>query len=226
MWGIRKIGVRTEVRSSTLVHNKTELPFVLQQTVFVFPTISKTQSVAHSNTQKNMKILAILLLCCALELFAQTGQPTQIYLVRHAEKSTLDTNNNNPLLTKDGQERATALALHLKNIPVSVVYSTDYQRTKQTAQPIAEQQKITLNIYDPRQLKTFASSILTEYKGKNVLVVGHSNTVLETIEALGGTRPIPRITDQEYDYLFLVNVSVDGVLTVKVSHFGKPSVRN
>jgi broad specificity phosphatase PhoE len=173
-----------------------------------------------------MKTLTILLLCCSLELFAQTAQPTQIYLVRHAEKSTLDTNNKDPLLTKDGQERAAALALLLKDISLAAVYSTDYQRTKRTVEPSAAQQKIAVKIYDPRQLKTFAHGILSDYKGKNVLVVGHSNTVLETIEALGGTRPIPRITDQEYDYLFLVNVSIDGAVTLKVSHFGKPSARN
>jgi hypothetical protein len=41
------------------------------------------------------------------------------------------------------------------------------------------------------------------------LVVGHSNTVLEMIEALG-PKTNPSIKDQDYDYLFLLTISASG----------------
>jgi hypothetical protein len=51
------------------------------------------------------------------------------------------------------------------------------------------------------------------------LVVGHSNTVLEMIEALGG-KTNPSIKDQDYDYLFLLTISASGKTKVKVMHYG------
>ena len=54
-----------------------------------------------------------------------------------------------------------------------------------------------------------------------MLIVGHSNTVLETIEALGGTRPVAQLSDDDYDYLFKV-VLADGKPTqVNIFHFGQ-----
>lgn len=62
--------------------------------------------------------------------------------------------------------------------------------------------------------------ILKENKGDKILIVGNSNTVLETIEAFATTTPIPEIKDQEYEYFFTVRVAKDGTATVKSEHYG------
>ena len=54
-------------------------------------------------------------------------------------------------------------------------------------------------------------------------MVGHSNTVLETIEALGGQRPVKSIEDQEYDCFFTVIINANGDVESKVAHYGKPN---
>ena len=57
--------------------------------------------------------------------------------------------------------------------------------------------------------------------GKSVLIVGHSNTVLETIEALGGKRPVALLTDDDYDYIFKVELEVRKPVVVNFFHFGQ-----
>ncbi len=167
-----------------------------------------------------MKKILFLLLLFALNLQGQNKSTTTIYLVRHAEKITDEPTNKDPMLTQKGEERAIALAKALKKIDIHNIYSSNYKRTLATVTPIAQKLKKEIKIYDLKQLKIEADAILKDNKGKIALVVGHSNTVIETIEALGGKRPIESISDQEYDYLFKVSIAADGATTVKVMHYG------
>jgi phosphohistidine phosphatase SixA len=166
---------------------------------------------------------AFFLLVLTMNLFAQAEKPTRIYVVRHAEKITSDPKENDPSLTEKGYKRAVALAKKLKHKPLHTIYSTNYRRNKSTVLPTAEILRKEINLYDPKNLQTTAATILKENKGKYALVVGHSNTVLETIEALGGKRPLKSISDQDYDYLFLVTISANGKTKVKVMHYGEPN---
>jgi phosphohistidine phosphatase SixA len=167
-----------------------------------------------------MKKILFLLIIIAFGFQIHAQKPTIIYLVRHAEKVTTDPSNKDPLLTEKGQKRALDLAKKLKKQKLLAIYCTDYQRIKLTAQPIAEKQNLTIQIYDPKNLKAFAEKVLQENKGKSVLIVGHSNTVLETIEVLGGKRSVASISDNEYDYFFTVKISSEGLVEVEVGHYG------
>ena len=168
-----------------------------------------------------MKNLLIFLLVLGISISANSQKPTTIYLVRHAEKVTTDPADKNPLLTEKGQKRALDLAKKLKKQKIYAIYCTDYQRIKLTAQPIAEKLNRKITIYNPKNLKSFAEMVLLENKGKKILVVGHSNTVLETIEALGGKRPIASISDHEYDYFFTVKISAEGLVEVDFGRYGE-----
>ena len=167
-----------------------------------------------------MNNLIILLFFLSVAFTEKSQNTTTIYLVRHAEKVTTDPANKNPLLTEQGQKRAEDLAKKLKKQKISDIYSTDFQRTKLTAQPLAAKKQLTVKIYDPKQLKSFATMILQEHKGGKVLIIGHSNTVLETIEAFGVARPIKEILDNEYGYFFTVEVAENGIATVEIEHYG------
>ncbi len=97
-----------------------------------------------------------------------------IYLVRHAEKEISAENPRNPPLTECGQQRAESLAAFLKDVNLDAIYSTDFIRTKSTAQPTVRLKEIELTLYDSRKLADFAA-LLIERK-EDALVVGHSNT--------------------------------------------------
>ena len=168
-----------------------------------------------------MKKALFLLIIIAFGFQIQAQNPTIIYLVRHAEKVTTDPTNKDPLLTEKGQKRALDLSKKLKKHKLSAIYCTDYQRIKLTAQPVSEKQNLAIQIYDPKNLKVFAEKVLLDNKGKKVLIVGHSNTVLETIEALGGKRPISTILDNEYNYFFTVKISVEGLVEVDLARYGE-----
>jgi broad specificity phosphatase PhoE len=168
-----------------------------------------------------MKNLLTLFFIFGFYFTTKCQNSTTFYLVRHAEKVTTDPKNKDPLLTENGQKRAILLAKKLKKNKLSAIYSTDFQRTNLTVKPIAEKQKLAVKIYDPKNLKSLVSTLLQENKGGKILIVGHSNTILETIEALGATRPIAEIKDEEYDYFFTVNIAEDGVATVRFEHYGE-----
>jgi regulatory protein YycI of two-component signal transduction system YycFG len=81
--------------------------------------------------------------------------------------------------------------------------------------PTAERGK-EIKLYNATDLNTAAATILKENK-KKALVVGHSNTVLEMIEALGDQSSII----QDYDYLFY-SLYLQAENKVKVMHYGQP----
>jgi phosphohistidine phosphatase SixA len=144
---------------------------------------------------------------------------TTIYIVRHAEKD-LTPGLADPPLTAVGEARALALRDQLKRRKPAVLFTTDTKRTRATVAPLATAAKLTPQVYDPRQPATLASLIRRDYTGKAVVVVGHSNTLLPLVEALGAKSSVAEIKDEEFDYLFTVSIPGSGTPTVSVSRYG------
>ncbi|MDW3209856.1 MAG: phosphoglycerate mutase family protein [Reichenbachiella sp.] len=116
----------------------------------------------------------LLFIICHLSCTPTSEEPFTIYLVRHAEKDVSDKTNSDPTLTPCGEERAESLAVFFDQVALEKVYSSDYIRTKDTANPTAESKNKDLTLYNPGELNTIAQ-VLLERK-ENALVVGHSNT--------------------------------------------------
>ncbi|GAB2942705.1 phosphoglycerate mutase family protein [Hymenobacter coalescens] len=173
-------------------------------------------------------------LLCLLPLLGATAftapdrakpKAVTVYLVRHAEKGALTDpqNTREQPLSEAGQQRAATLAGVLRKAPLVAVYSTDTKRTRDTAGPLATAKKLAIQPYnpDPQGLAALAALIRQTAPGKAVLVVGHSNTVLETIEALGAVRPVKTIGDNEFSYLFEVKLPASGgPATTAVRRYG------
>ena len=94
-----------------------------------------------------------------------------IYLVRHAEKQTL---LDDPPLTSCGEKRAVAMKEFWSDVPIDVVYSTDYKRTTGTAAPVADAKDLEIQTYAPNALEALKEMLMT--KQQDAIVVGHSNT--------------------------------------------------
>jgi broad specificity phosphatase PhoE len=168
--------------------------------------------------RRPLPLLVILLACAPAHLAAQV---TTVILVRHAER--VDDAPDSPL-SDAGRARAQALADALVDAGVAAIITTQYQRTKQTAEPLAMRLGITpfeaaAGGDASSHARAIAARIRTEYAGSVVLVVGHSNTTPMIVEALGVTNA-GEIADAEHDRMYVVVIGPDGVRMVR-SRYGE-----
>ena len=156
---------------------------------------------------------------------AQQRAATTVILVRHAEKAAEPAAD--PPLTPEGEVRARALIAVARDAGVTTIITTQFVRTKATAEPIANALHITPTVVDARaktHAQDVAQNILTSHAGETVLVVGHSNTLPAIIAALGAGQVAP-ICDSEYDGLYVVTIpgSGGGPAHVIRARYGAPS---
>ncbi|MBI2682430.1 MAG: histidine phosphatase family protein [Acidobacteriales bacterium] len=156
-----------------------------------------------------MRSLAITLTLLA------AAQAQSIFLVRHAEKTA---EKENPSLSEAGKKRAECLAQTLKGAGIAAIYVSDTARAQQTAEPLAAELKLKPIIVPAKDYDALVAK-LREHKYKNALVIGHSNTLPEIIEKLGAGK-IDAIADDEYDKMFLVTHTAEG-MQVKTLPFCK-----
>ncbi|MGI4866519.1 MAG: histidine phosphatase family protein [Janthinobacterium lividum] len=170
---------------------------------------------------KTMLLNVLLsLLLAAFAGPAVAGPPvTTIYLVRHAEKD-LTPGVADPLLTPAGEARAQALRQKLAGKHPAALFTTDTRRTRATLAPLAVATGLTPLVYSPKDPDAFAIRLYKEYAGRTVVVVGHSNTLLPLLAALGVKAPMQEIKDEEFGYLFRVELREGQPAKLKVSQYG------
>jgi len=171
-------------------------------------------------------VVACVLITILTAYFCWWNPRTTILLVRHAERADNTINSN---LSQAGRDRADTLVAVTDESGVAAIYSTEFCRTAQTAQPVASALGLTLNYQQSDQSlddcepeievpktplpETIATAqdlvdhLLAQHRGKVIMVVGHSNTVPELIAALGqGEFATVQIDSNEFDRLFVVTV--------------------
>jgi hypothetical protein len=115
-----------------------------------------------------LTIITLLLFTTALN-----AQKQRFIILRHAEKDTTVAGSQmmqaDPPLNAKGLDRAQSLIQEFKKYKISKIYSTNYNRTKSTVTPLANAVGLSINNYDPKQLKTFADELKAE--------TNHSKTV-------------------------------------------------
>lgn len=131
----------------------------------------------------------------------------RIFLVRHAEKSA---GGFDPDLTGFGRARALFLAEWMAGNDIRAVWSSDYKRTRNTAEPLAGKLGLEIQNYDPGNQAPLVNQLL-EAK-LDAVVVGHSNTVPELAAMLCECEIAP-MPDTDYERAFLV-VREDGKAVV------------
>ena len=150
---------------------------------------------------------------------------TTVYLVRHAEKAA--TPAADPPLLEAGTKRAEELARTLGKAGIKAIYTSQYQRTKLTAEPLAKQLgmvstaiPVKMSTANPREISpqylTEMVERISSSASDSVLIVGHNNTVPAIIKALGGDIIVPTIDETMFDDLFVVTVYAKG--KAKVAH--------
>jgi broad specificity phosphatase PhoE len=174
----------------------------------------------------NLKTLAIVAL---MILAAQDDfKPKTVFLIRHAERE--EEPRQDPPLKKEGVARSHELARLLGNAGIKAIFTSQFARTKQTAEPLANKLGLTVasislksNPTNPRQIAeestTEVVNKILERSGENVLVVGHSNSIPDVIKMLGGD-VVPTIDERKFDDLFIVTIYAKGKAKVTQMKYG------
>ena len=162
------------------------------------------------NIKTIVLLLAVLTLVAACKEsgkinLAEKENTSVYYFIRHAEKDRSDSTNKNPSLTIQGLERANKWALFFKDKNIAAVYSTNYKRTQQTALPIAKEQNLEIISYTAKEL--ISEKFIANNKGKNIVIVGHSNTTPELVNNLLGEKKYEDIADSENNNVFIVTLN-------------------
>jgi len=182
-----------------------------------------------------MKTITILILMVlATMMFSQPAvaqdefKPITVFLIRHAERE--DEPKQDPPLSKDGVARSNALARLLSTAGIKAILTSQYTRTKQTAEPLATKLGLTVTPFtlkispsNPRQVAAESTAEVTnkilERSGESVLVIGHSNSIPDVIKMLGGD-VVPTIDEKKFDDLFIVTVYAKGKAKVVQLKYG------
>ncbi len=110
--------------------------------------------------------------------------PGQVFVMRHLQAES----GEDPALTEAGRQQAQLLADWFgKSDKPNAIFVTRFRRSQETAAPLAARLRIRPILYDPSNNDALTEAV--KAKGGNALVVGHSNTVPDIVERLGGARP-------------------------------------
>ena len=154
-----------------------------------------------------MKKIVFIFVFVFFSLMSYAQEVTTYYFIRHAEKQRQNLEDKDPSLTFEGYQRAEKWKDVFQYIPLDAVYSTDYNRTKLTAKPTADSKELPILVYDPSNMYT--ESFQYNTKGKQVLIVGHSDTTPAFINKVINQEKYGQIDDDNNSNLYIVTI-VDG----------------
>lgn len=129
-------------------------------------------------------MLAALIAALGGSAVTAGNKPAPTYVMRHLNTPA---GERDPDLTAEGQKGAQAVVAWFRGKALAAIYVSDFKRTRQTAGPLAAERGIELTLYDPRDTPGLIAKVKAQ-KGP-VLIVGHSNTVPDIVQQLGGERP-------------------------------------
>ena len=148
------------------------------------------------------RLIIVLVMLTAFPAFAGAPRLTTVILARHAER--VDESNDSEI-SAIGKSRAAELARVLSGTRVAAIYTTQFTRTRQTAEPVGVALKLAPIAIEATDTyaKDMVDRIRRDHIGQTVVVVGHSNTTRDVLKALGVTEA-PHIPTSQFDDLFVV----------------------
>ena len=164
--------------------------------------------------RSRLALFAVLMLMgAALALPARAQNVRTIFLVRHAEKAS---DAPDTPLSAQGRLRAECLATMLRDAHIEKIYTSNLQRTQQTAAPLAQRlhlQPVEIPMAKPGDVD---AAILAGHAA-NVLVVWHSRALPGIVRGLGVAEVAP-MPETEYDRLTIVTMDAGSDGIAKDSH--------
>lgn len=108
-----------------------------------------------------------------------------VYAMRHLPKQSIP-GEKDPGLSDKGKVLARELAMQTFAKSLDAVFYSPYKRSKESVLYVLESKKIPAIEYDASHSQSLVNDINKNYCQQTVLIVGHSNTVPEIVQLLGG----------------------------------------
>lgn len=160
----------------------------------------------------------LVLLISAALIIAGCQQKSYIYIVRHAEKSTEPAGD--PFLSREGKQRAVTLRNKLQKKHIRNIFSTRFNRTRETATDLGNEIGVSVYPYDTDTLPNFIKKVM--HLKKNILIIGHSNTVITMLDSFHVAHSIKLIPDDRYGDLFIITRKKGKIVKLKETIYGRP----
>lgn len=177
-------------------------------------------------------LLAAAVTACAL-VYLQRQPPTTILLVRHAERQDAPPapgecpppglgiqNSTGTSITDAGRERAAQLAHVAGEAGVAAIYVTEICRSQTTAKPLADRTGAPVVQLGAADVQGLISHILSNQRGRTVLVSSHTDRIPQIVSALGAS-PVPAVADTDYDNLWVITVPRWGSPRLMLLKYGR-----
>lgn len=154
-------------------------------------------------------VLGFVLLTTGLAWFFELQATTTIIVTRHAD--VLAPGGDNSGLSPHGQVRAQEIARLLGDVDVvagvDAIYIAPNRRARDTSAPISMINNAPVHtVEDPTAVEALVAQILTDYKGKIILLVTEPELMQPVIAEMHGSKKLPPIEENEYDNLYIVSI--------------------
>ena len=163
---------------------------------------------------KRLALVVGFLFALAPLLLAQAT----VFVVRHADRGAEEPD---AALTAEGKARAEVLGQLLRDANITHIYTTEFQRTAQTAAPLARLANVQPEVVKQADLDQLTALVRSQWRaaGESALVVGHRASVPKIVKALSG-RDIEPLGTSEFDRLLVVTLFPNGKTNVVTLRYG------
>lgn len=166
-----------------------------------------------------MRLRALLVIVAIGAIAVPVAAQQTVILVRHAERAdggmgVADPKTGappDPSLSAIGEARAARLATMLSDAGIKAIVTSEYKRTRETAQPLATKLGLQIQAIPSKDYAAVVAKLKAAHAKDTVLIVGHSNTIPEIVKAFGG--PEFKMADDEYSGIYILTPAT-GTMTV------------
>lgn len=138
--------------------------------------------------------------------------PTIFYFIRHSESN--GNQRTNPSLSKTGLQRAMLYEEFFSNKNIDYIFTTNLNRTIETANIIANSKGLSVNFHNP--FKINYKDFFDAHKHNSIIVVGHSNTTPNFVNKMIGKVVYSQIVEDNYSNIFKVILKNGEVISHQV----------
>jgi broad specificity phosphatase PhoE len=179
---------------------------------------------ARRRRRRTVAIAVFLVTAFGLAWFFESQATTTVIMVRYAELASRV--QANPGLSDAGRLRAQELVRLLAEVDVvagvDAIFATRFRYSQETAEPLAKQLNLPVQIVDMTDIRGVGERILRDYKGKIVLVITGGDAIAALIKELHGSKQVPAMGESEFDNLYIVSIPWYGKVKTLSLRYGAP----